>query len=171
MKQGLALDPLAPAKHLLLAQDLRDLGRYEAALAALDKTLQLSPHQVWTHETRGEVYLAQGRLPEALAEMESEPLGPWRDFGEALVYQALGHRHDSDAALARLIARYQNVAAFQIAQIYAFRQKPDQCFSWLDRARQQHDGGLGHLKADWLFKRLRNDLRYALLLRELNLPA
>ena len=55
MTRGLALDPLEPSKHLLLAQDLRDLGRYEAALAELEKALALSPRQVWTHETRGEV--------------------------------------------------------------------------------------------------------------------
>jgi serine/threonine protein kinase/Flp pilus assembly protein TadD len=169
-RQGLELDPLQPGSYVLLGQILRDLGRYEAAHASFQRALELGPNQVWTHEMNGEVYLAQNRLAEALAEMEKEPEGFWRDFGEALAYHALGRRQDSDAALARLITEGQNVAAFQIAQVYAYKGETDQAFAWLDRACRQRDGGLGHLKADWLLKSLRKDPRYAQLLRRVNLP-
>ena len=169
-RQGIELDPLQPGSFSALGQILRDLGRNEEAHAAFQTGLKLSSNQVWTHEGNGEVYLAEGRFPEALAEMEREPEGAWRDFGEALAYHALQRRQDGDAALARLIAQHQNDAAFQIAQVYAYRGEKDQAFRWLDRARQQHDGGLGHLKADWLLKDLRKDPRYVRLLRDLNLP-
>jgi TolB-like protein/DNA-binding winged helix-turn-helix (wHTH) protein/Flp pilus assembly protein TadD len=169
MSQGIALDPLQPAKHLYLGQLLRDLGRYEEAHAALDKALELSPNQVWTHETQGEVYLAQGRLQNALLEMEKEPKGPFRTFGEALVYHALGRFQDSDAALARLIAQNRDDAAWQIAQAYAYRGETDQAFLWLDRTCRQHDFGVGHLQADWTMRNLRSDPRYTELLNQLNL--
>ena len=169
MSQGIALDPLQPVRYLYLAQALRDFGRYDAAHAALEKSLELSPTLVWAHETRGELHLAQGRFQDALTEMEKEPNGPFRDFGEALAYHALGRYKDSETALARLIAADQNDAAWQIAQVYTYRGEPDQAFAWLDRSCRQHDFGVGHLQADWIMKNLRSDPRYQQFRIRLNL--
>jgi hypothetical protein len=60
--------------------------------------------------------------------------------------------------------------AYQIAQVYAYRGEVDQAFEWLNRARNQHDGGLMLIKTDLLLKSLRGDLRYAQMLKRLNLP-
>jgi len=169
MSEGIARDPLQPVRYLYLAQALRDLGHYDAAHTNLEKALELSPALVWAHETRGEVYLAQGRFQDALAEIEKEPEGPWRDFGEALVHHALGRYKDSETALAHLIATDQNDAAWQIAQVYAYRGELDQAFAWLDRSCRQHDFGVGHLQADWIMKSVRSDSRYQQLRLRLNL--
>jgi hypothetical protein len=40
---------------------------------------------------------------------------------------------ESDAALSELIAKYHEGAAYQIAQVYAFRNQSDKAFEWLDR--------------------------------------
>jgi len=170
LKQALALDPLQPERYLRLAQNLRDLGRYEESQGALEKALDLNPHNVWFHETRGEVYLAQGRPQEALQEMEKEPAGFLHDLGMALAYHALGRHQESDAALANLTSLCPKDCAYQIAQVYAYRGEVDQAFEWLNRARNQHDGGLMLIKTDLLLKRLRGDLRYAQMLKRLNLP-
>jgi len=170
LKQALALDPLQPERYLRLAQNLRDLGRYEESQGALEKALDLNPHNVWFHETRGEVYLAQGRPQEALQEMEKEPAGFLHDLGMALAYHALGRHQESDAALANLTSLCPKDCAYQIAQVYAYRGEVDQAFEWLNRARNQHDGGLMLIKTDLLLKSLRGDLRYAQMLKRLNLP-
>jgi tetratricopeptide (TPR) repeat protein len=167
-RQAHALDPLQ-ANHTGLGQILRDLGRYEEAQAVLKKSVELDPFQVWAHEVRGEVYLAQGRPQEAMAEMEKEPEKVWRDYGMALAYHALGRRRDSDAALAELIAHDQNDAAYQVAEVYAYRGETDQAFAWLDRAYRQRDAGLGHLRTELLLRNLRSDPRYAQLLKKVNL--
>jgi TolB-like protein/DNA-binding winged helix-turn-helix (wHTH) protein/Tfp pilus assembly protein PilF len=170
-KQELLLDPLRPDEYLWLAQSLRDLGRYEEARRALAKALDLNPNQIsMIHEVGGEVYLAQGRPQEALAEMEKEPPGLFRDLGEALTYHALGRRQESGTALARLISQHSNDGGYQIAQVYAYRGEVDQAFEWLNRACMQHDPGLMWFKTDLKLKSLRNDLRHALLLKKLNLP-
>ncbi|MBZ5549798.1 MAG: winged helix-turn-helix domain-containing protein [Acidobacteriia bacterium] len=170
-KQELLLDPLRPDEYLFLAQSLRDLGRYEEARGALAKALDLNPNQVsMIHEVGGEVYLAQGRPQEALAEMEKEPAGLYRDLGEALAYHALGRRQESDAPLARIISQHTNDGAYQIGQVYAYRGETDRAFEWLNRAYIQHDPGLGWFKTDLKLKSLRKDPRYALLLKKLNLP-
>jgi tetratricopeptide (TPR) repeat protein len=169
-KQELLLDPLRPLEYMYLSQDLRDLGRHEEALVALAKALDLNPNQSMAREIRGEVYLAQGRPQEALAEMEKEPGEVWRDLGKALAYHALGQSQESGSALARLISQHQDDAAYQIAQVYGYRGEVDQAFAWLNRAYKQSDPGLMWLKTDLKFKNLRKDPRYAQLLKTLNLP-
>jgi tetratricopeptide (TPR) repeat protein len=170
-QQELLLDPLRPDEYLWLAQSLRDLGRYDEARRALAKAVDLNPNQIsMIHEVGGEVYLAQGRPQEALAEMEKEPAGLYRDLGEALAYHALGQRQESDTALVRLISQHSNDCGYQIAQVYAYRGEVDQAFEWLNRAYMQHDPGLMWFKTDLKLKTLRNDPRYALLLKKLNLP-
>jgi len=148
---------------------LRDLGRYPESEFEIEKVLELDPRQVWTHETLGEVYLAQGNFEKALAEMNREPAGPWQDFGRALAFAALGQRSNSDAELKKFTLGYQNVGAFQIAQIYAYRGETNLAFEWLDRAFRQRDGGLGNLKTNWILRPLRSDARYAQLLKKVNL--
>jgi hypothetical protein len=68
------------------------------------------------------------------------------------------------------IARFANVSAYQIAEAYAWRGEKDQAFQWLERAYQQHDGGLSLIKWDSLVVSLRADIRYAALLRKMNFP-
>jgi eukaryotic-like serine/threonine-protein kinase len=169
MRQGLGLDPLAASKHLQLAQLLRDAGRYEAAHKSLESALELNPHQVWTHETRGEVYLAQRNPEKALSEMELEPGEAWHVFGMALAYHATGKHQESDAALASLTAKHSKIAAFQIAQVHAYRGESEQAIEWLNRALQQGDGGMSQLKVNWMLKNLRGDPRYSELLAKVNL--
>lgn len=88
LKQELVLDPLRPLEYMYLAQNLRDLGRYQEAHVALGKALDLNPNQMMIYEIRGEVYLAQGRPQEALAEMEKEPEGWPRSWQGACLPRA-----------------------------------------------------------------------------------
>ncbi len=77
---------------------------------------------------------------------------------------------ESDAALSELIAKYHEGGAYQIAQVYAFRNQSDEAFEWLDRAYAQRDGGLIGTKVDPLLKSLHNDPRFVVFLKKLNLP-
>jgi len=87
-----------------------------------------------------------------------------------LAYHALGRDPDSNAALAGLIGKNGADAAFQIAQVYAYRGEADKSFEWLDRAYKQRDSGLPEIKTDPLLKNLRHDQRYTELLKKLHLP-
>jgi ribosomal protein L44E len=71
---------------------------------------------------------------------------------------------------ARLHTWCHEGGAYQIAEVYAFRNQSDEAFEWLDRAYAQHDVGLIGTKVEPLLKSLRHDPRYAALLKKLNLP-
>jgi adenylate cyclase len=72
--------------------------------------------------------------------------------------------------LRKLIAKYSERGAYQIAQVYAFRSQSDEAFMWLDRAYVLHDGELSITKVDPLLKNVHADPRYAAFLKKLNLP-
>ena len=93
-----------------------------------------------------------------------------RTFLYAIAYQALGRKKESDAALGQLIAKYHASMMYEIALVYAFRNKPDEAFEWLDRAYANHQQNVIYTKVDPLLKSLHSDPRYGALLKKLNFP-
>src|SRR5258706_2810565 len=170
-KQAIALDPLRANFHLGLGYELYVIGRYGEARAALREAAELNPQLSSLHLTRAEILLAEGRPQEALAEM-AEETGEWEKLtGEALAYHGTGRREESENALKKLIATHQSDAAFQIAEVYAYRGDIENAFQWMDRAIRQRDPGAPEAKTDPLMKNLRQDPRFAELLKKMRLPA
>ena len=76
---------------------------------------------------------------------------------------------ESDAALSELIAKVSETGAYQIAEVYAYRNDKDYAFEWLERARRQRDAGLPGLRADTLLPNLHDDPRWDAFLRKMGL--
>ena len=108
----------------------------------------------------------RGTLPK----IELVRYDPARAFLYAIAYLALGRQRESDAALSELIAKYHASDAYDIAEVYAFRNQSDEAFEWLDRAYAQRDSSLFATKVDPLLKSLHNDPRFAAFLKKIHLP-
>jgi eukaryotic-like serine/threonine-protein kinase len=169
-RRTIELDPLRVATYNNLGNVAYYAGRLEEAEAAYRKALELNPQYPGEHERLGRIYLAQSKTEEALAEMQKEPEPAWRGQGLALTYHAAGKKKEADAALADYIKEYQNEAAFQIAEIYAYRGETDKAFEWLERAYKQRDGGLSGMKGDPLLRNIQKDPRYNAFLKKMKLP-
>ncbi|HEY4046800.1 MAG TPA: winged helix-turn-helix domain-containing protein [Acidobacteriaceae bacterium] len=169
-EQAVALDPLRTSSHLGLGYLLFVAARYGEAQAALHKALDLNPQAPLVHLTLGKIFIEEGKLQQALMEIEKEPSEWGKLTGQVLVYHALGREQDSDAALAALIAKYDKLSAYQIAQVYAYRGEPGKSFEWLDRAYEQRDPGLTEINSDPMLKNVRHDPRYTELLKRMHLP-
>ncbi len=168
-EQAIALDPLRANFHLALGYELYFLDRNEGALAALQNAQELNPQLSSLHLTYCQILLAQGRWQSALEDIEKET-GDWEKLsGEVLAYHALGRREESENVLKTLIATHQNDAAYQIAEAYAYRGEVEKAFAWLDRSYRQRDPGTPELKTDPLMKTLRQDPRFAKLLKRMHL--
>lgn len=57
-----------------------------------------------------------------------------RKSGIALALARLGPPAAADAALQEIIAHDADIAAIQIAEVYAYRTERDAAFAWLERA-------------------------------------
>jgi len=169
-RRAAELDPLNADGWDALAETEFFAGHLDEAAAHGKKAFELNP-DVWPGSILlSQIYIMQGRLQDALTEIERVRDEPTRTLLHALAYFALGRKKDSDTALSELIAKHPS-NAYYIAEIYAFRNQSTEAFQWLDRAFVQRDAGLIEVKTDPLLKSLRHDPRYAALVKKLNFPS
>jgi len=169
-RRAVELAPLDPRGQRALGHMALCAGLFDEALAALSKSIQLNPEGAYIHADFAWVYMAQSRYREALREVEQEKNPELRLMGLVVTNYALGQKRESDAALSELTERYADIAAFQVAQAYAFREEVDSAFRWLDRAYVQRDGALLSVSYDPFLRSLHRDPRYAEFLKKMNLP-
>jgi serine/threonine protein kinase/Tfp pilus assembly protein PilF len=168
--RAIALDPISTRVYVRLCNIAYFAGQLEEAEGAIRKALELSPQYQQAHETLGEIYLAQSKPEKALAEMQRETERPVQLCGLALVYHAMRKNNEADSALAELVKGYQDVDAYQIAEVFSYRREPDKAFDWLERAYKQRDAGLAFMKVDPLLHNIRKDTRYEELMKKMKLP-
>jgi hypothetical protein len=114
--------------------------------------------------------LLEGKAEDALATFRKIDSEGFRLSSVAMAEHTLRHERESQRALGQLIAQHATEAAFQIAEVYAWRGEKDKAFEWLERAYQQRDGGLSDIKTDPPLADLRNDPRYKAFLSKMHLP-
>jgi TolB-like protein/DNA-binding winged helix-turn-helix (wHTH) protein/cytochrome c-type biogenesis protein CcmH/NrfG len=169
-RRAVELDPLNPSSWSALGQIKYFEGQLAGAEADVKKSLELSPDAFPGPVLLSEIYVQQGRPQDALPEIERVRHDVAHAFLYSIASHALGREKESEAALKELTVKYSTHAAFQVAEVYAFRNQPDEAFEWLDRAYAQRDSGLIGTKVDPLIKSLLKDPRYTGLLKKLNLP-
>ena len=168
--KALELDPLNPIIYNNLGLHTYRSGQYDESSKAFKKALELNPEYPEVHVYLARVYLVQSRNVEALAEIAKEKDPLWQTYGYALTHHAAGRKNEADAALKEFTEKYQNRAAFQIAEVYAFRSEIDQAFQWLERAYSQRESDVTYIKGDPLLKNIENDPRYSSFLVKMRLP-
>jgi TolB-like protein/Tfp pilus assembly protein PilF len=169
-RRAVEQDPLNMVPRRYLGKALYYGGRLAEAETTLRRIIELNPQFPAAHYFLGVVLLARGDPQAALTAIEAEPEPTWKSFGLPLAYWALGRKVEAHTALADLVAHSAG-AEFQVAEAYAYIGEPDQAFHWLDEARERHDPGLIHVRADPLLQSLFRDPRYAVLLHKMKLPA
>jgi TolB-like protein/DNA-binding winged helix-turn-helix (wHTH) protein/Tfp pilus assembly protein PilF len=167
-RRALELDPLNASSW----GDRGEIEYYEGQLAEAEadvkKALELNA-DVWPGPVSlSKIYLMQGRPQDALPEIERVRSDGVRAYLHAVAYYALGQKKQSDAALKELIAK-NRLSAFLVASVYAFRNRRNEAFEWLDRAYAQREGNVASTSFDPMLKSLHNDPRFAAFLKKLNM--
>ena len=164
------LDPLSSAAFddlglvLMANHDSRD------AFEAFRRELEIQPDDSFGLDNLANLQLITGHPSEALATYRKIGDEALRNTGIAMAEYSLGHGQLSQQALAAAVAKGGEGYASQIADVYAWRHEMDKAFEWLQRAYDQHDGGLAELNTDLLITSLHGDSRYKALRRQINLP-
>lgn len=169
-KKAAELDPLsaAPLDDLIfIYSSLRD---FPAAQDAARRSLEISPDSVFGLKNLAALQLLEAKPADALATSRKILAGQWRLYGIAMAQYSLKDPKASQQSLDQLIAQHSAASAYQIADVYAWRDEKDKAFEWLERAYTQRDAGLVNIKIDPLVDALRGDTRYTVLLHKLKLP-
>ena len=169
-KQAVALDPISLLPRLFLAVSYFQAGQLDEAESETRKILEVSPEFSGGWNMLGTILLLKGQPKQALETIQKESVEFWRLAGLSLALHSAGQKEASDAALKEFIEKYAGTSAYQIAEAYAFRGEKEKAFAWLDRAYRQRDAGLTTFNVDPLLENLKNDPRYAAMLRKLKLP-
>ena len=156
----IARDPVSAAGHHNLSLAYIRTGRLDKAIASARTALILSPGRVAAQYQIGLALLLNGELEAALAATQQEPSEAWRLIGLVMIHHALGQASESDATLAELIGKYEQVAAYNIAFVLAFRGEADRAFEWLDKAVKYKDAGLAEIPVENLLANIHDDPRW-----------
>jgi TolB-like protein/class 3 adenylate cyclase/Flp pilus assembly protein TadD len=169
MRKAVALDPLSARTHRQSALLYYQANRLDDTAAAFQLALDLSPNAGLSHAFLAITRVMQGRAEEALAIAAAESHDVFRNMALAMTHHALGHPAESDAALKALTDGFGWTAAFQIAEVHAYRGEVDKAYEWLETAYAQRDPGISNLATDLLLIPLRGDPRWPLFLKKVGL--
>ena len=168
-RKAVDLDPVNPQARAFLAFNLAATKRFAEARAEFPRVVELNPAAPWAHAGLGLSYLLEGKFEEAVAATEGEA-GEWaRLLIVACARWGQKKIPEADAALEQLTDGFAETAAYQIAEVYAYRGDKDKAFEWLERARRQRDPGLAGLRKDPLLTNLRDDSRWNAFLHTMGL--
>jgi TPR repeat protein len=131
--------------------------------------VELNPAAPWSHAGLGVAFIVKGKFEEAAVAAQDDAAEWARLLVVAMARWSQKRIPEADAALARLTEGFADTAAYQIAQVYAYRGDKDRAFEWLERARRQRDGSLGFMRCDPFLANLHEDQRWDVFLRKMGL--
>jgi tetratricopeptide (TPR) repeat protein len=152
------------------------LREYHQAIEQLLKTLELDAGFIPARMFLGEAYEQMGMFAEATAEFEEAVNLANRQgiylAGLGHAYAVSGNRDEALNTIQELnqLSTQEFVPARGVAEIYMGLGDKEQAFVWLDKAFEQRNGWLLHVKENQRYDGLRSDPRYIDLVRRMNLP-
>jgi serine/threonine-protein kinase len=168
----IALDGLNARAYARRSAVLMALRRYREVIEAVDQANAIAPGNSARFGVAGDAWLLLGRPDKARAEYAKMPADDYlRMTGEAIAAARTGDRRGAEQGLARLKAAYGYGTSYQHAMIHAQLGDKNRAFAELDKALELKDPGLVGLRTDAFLDPIRNDPRYAALVRKLNFPS
>ena len=170
------LDPLSPVININFAQMYLLKGENDRAIENWKRVIELYPSYPSGYEILAEMYIKQRRYREAVEEMtkavEFSGRASYYLGTMGYCYALAGRRADALAILKELEAKYarRESPATDIAKVYVGLGDKDQAFAWLEKAFEARSGMLRDVTEEKYFDLLRDDPRYADLVRRMGLP-
>ncbi|MBE9537472.1 MAG: tetratricopeptide repeat protein [Proteobacteria bacterium] len=156
-----SLDPLDLNAYHDQGRFLIELNRLDEAEECYTLLLDLNPSHHNAHGHIAIIYLARNDFEGALEEVLKLEEPFWKSWATLLIYFCARSTTNMEAVLEQFIRDNEHNSAFQIAQLYAARQQPEDAFVWLERAYQQRDSGLAQsLLSDGMLRVLYDDPRW-----------
>jgi adenylate cyclase len=165
-QKALVLDPLNLEAILSTARAYAMVNRYEEAEQQYLNLLALNPDHRGVHSQYAYTLLLSGRYQDGLSEAEKEPEAIWNALLKVFALYSLGKHEESEMEMKAFIEAHHEFWAYQIAEVYSWRDEADEAFYWLDAALQYRDPGLSNLISDRTLRNLYSDPRWEPFLNE-----
>jgi eukaryotic-like serine/threonine-protein kinase len=168
------LDPLSPIANFELGRAFYLNNEYDKSLEQFNKALELEPTFAAALQYLPLVYIHKGMPNEAVAAIRKNPesFAMIRHGTSGYVLAAAGHQAEARQVLADL-KRLRNetyVSAVAIALIYAGLGENEEALNWLNIGYQERSFQMQFVKVEPSLATLRNEPRFAELLRRMNAP-
>ena len=174
VRRALELDPLSLITNLSLGLGLRVARRDDEAIAQLQKTLELDPNFADANSFLAAAYAHKGMHEEAIAanakQMAREGAPPAVIEAAKGAYAREGWQGYLRFLLKTVESRDNPPRPEGVAGLYGQVGEKDKAFEWLERAYVERADGLSLLKVDPWFDPLRDDPRFADLMRRVGFP-
>ena len=164
------VDPLSTGAHINYGYSAYFAGDKEEAIESFKKIIELNPDAAGLHYYIANVLWSQGKYEEALERIQLENVDGFKNTSLSILHYTLGDIEASDAALASL-NELDIEWAYQRVMAYAVRGEKDKAFEWLDTAIEIRDRGLNLAVGDPTLDNLRDDPRFADVLKRMNRTA
>jgi len=162
------IDPLNPDAFGAVGDVNYYAVRYEEAIVALRRMLQLAPQRFYAHYFIGLSFMWLRRFDDAESEFRAMPEGNFfRGAGEAVLAIQRGNRKASVLAMVPVVKAGPSVL---LAAIHVQRGETERAMTMLDSAWEQRDPDLSALRADREFDPVRRHPRFTALMAKLNFP-
>jgi eukaryotic-like serine/threonine-protein kinase len=167
------LDPFSAYVHGSAGWIHTLLRRYDEAVAFNRKATELEPTFSLPYAQLGIAYALLGRKAEARAAVEKAVAVDDNPLVLAItsgVFALIGERDSATAMLARMSDKKKYVCLYEVGVVHLALNDTDQAFTWFDRGVEARSACLPFAKADPRMDPVRDDPRYAALLRRVGLP-
>ena len=160
------LDPLNPGFLNNLAETYHYWRQADRCLAHAAKALELDPSNEWARFNQAKCYTQAGRYEEALR----VPLAnTYKNLTHSTIFALSGRQTEARKLMPLVLKDYGQTSPYVVAIAYALLEDKEAAFAWLKKAADQQQADLVSLKIEAAFDGLRNDPRYAELLRRVGL--
>jgi TolB-like protein len=176
MKKAIELDPYNLNYTRNLGRIFYFEGSYKNAVSVLKGTLDINPNFTIVYLSLALVYLQQSKYEEALdaVKKEGEAQGKWNpilDCITGIIHSRMGKKDKAQQILDNLMNRSKEVyiSPYFLAALSIALSETDKGFEFLDKAFKEGDFWIRELKVDPLFKDVRFNSKYEMMLTKLRL--
>lgn len=170
MQRAVAVDPLSARTYRQAGITYFAAGRLDDAAASFRLALDLAPDTGLSHAFLAITRLVQGRTEEGLALAKQESHDLFRYLALGMIHHVAGRAEEAEAALQTMVDQFGDGGAYQIAELYGYRNQADKACEWLERAYAQRDPGLLWITTDPFLRPLHGDARWEALRVRMGLP-
>ena len=170
LEKAIEIDPLVYANYFNLGHAYYRLGKLEEAEKAFDTFAIYYPGWQIYRYMMARIRMAQGRLDEALVEIDQETHEFFHIYGKNFVHYARGETEIADKLFSEFLEKFEVKEPANVADLYAFRGDYDKSFEYLEKALEVRDPVLIEALTYTAFNPMKADPRWADLIERIGLP-